>query len=432
MSGPTGGSRLGQVLSRVRRLIGRYVVLPGQHAEVAVSLWVAYTWVFDTFDRAPYLVIKSPTKRCGKTRVLEILELVVRQPWRVVQPSEAVLFRRIHSDRPTLLLDEADATFAGARERAEPLRALLNAGNARGARVARCVPPGWELQDFAVYCPKAIAAIGDLPDTLEDRSVVIRMNRATPQEEARVRRARLQHLQREASALSSFLRAWSEDGLVRQRLRRPVRVPAALDGRAADAWEPLLAVAREAGAGWYRRAREAAVALSAGRDRFDADPGVQLLRDLRQAFRHTRATRLATEDILRYLTSNPHRPWADWAGRGPLTPRALASLLERFAVRPRKWWDGRTVRGYAAKDLKAAWERYTPSLRTPEPPERQKSVATRVRGSSKRQALADPRLSSGGCETAGSRTGSESWRSGGSQQGVGVGADRAAVLRRKL
>jgi hypothetical protein len=134
-----------------------------------IALWITHTWILDAFDYTPYLDIRSPEKRCGKTKLLDCLELLVGKPWRAVSPSEAVLYRKIESDQPTLLLDEVDTVFSGTKnEHKEPLRALLNAGFERKAKVPRCVGQGsnYRVQEFTVFCAKAFAGIGQLPDTV--------------------------------------------------------------------------------------------------------------------------------------------------------------------------------------------------------------------------------------------------------------------------
>ena len=120
----------------------------------------------------------SPERQCGKTRLLEVIELLVPEPWRVELPSEAVAYRHIHAKMPTLLLDEVDTTFnVRTRDRYEGLRALLNAGNRRGSHVPRCIGSSGKLVNFNVFCPKVLAGIGMLPDTVADRSVPIRLER---------------------------------------------------------------------------------------------------------------------------------------------------------------------------------------------------------------------------------------------------------------
>src|SRR5438094_829259 len=102
---------LATLLDRVGAFFRLYVVFPYEAALVAAVLWVAHTHAVDAFDVTPYLAVTSPEKRSGKTRLLEVAELLVSRPWRVVRPTEAVLFRKIEKDCPTLLLDEVDAIF---------------------------------------------------------------------------------------------------------------------------------------------------------------------------------------------------------------------------------------------------------------------------------------------------------------------------------
>ncbi len=151
---------------------------------VAVSLWVAHAHAVGASEVSPYLTITSPEKRSGKSRLLEVLRLIVPRPWSVISPSEAVLFRKIDAERPTLLLDEVDTIFRDKSATYEGLRALLNAGHRRGVMVSRCVGEGKNIttRDFDIFCPKAIAGIGSLPDTVADRSIPIRLVRRAPGE----------------------------------------------------------------------------------------------------------------------------------------------------------------------------------------------------------------------------------------------------------
>ena len=139
---------------------------------------------FQSFDYTPYLYISSPVKRCGKSRVFDCLALLCAKPWEVVSLTEAVLFRKIEQDNPTVFIDEVDTIFKANRpdETKEGLRAILNAGFERGATVPRCVGPQFTLTEFRVFCPKALVGIGRLPDTVADRSIEIAMVRRAPHE----------------------------------------------------------------------------------------------------------------------------------------------------------------------------------------------------------------------------------------------------------
>src|SRR5207244_1991266 len=98
------------LLDDVCRFLRRFVVMSDVQAD-AVALWVAHTHVFDAFGCTPYLAITSPEKRSGKTRLLEVLELLVREPLPTANISDAALFRVIEERKPTLLVDEVDSIF---------------------------------------------------------------------------------------------------------------------------------------------------------------------------------------------------------------------------------------------------------------------------------------------------------------------------------
>jgi hypothetical protein len=205
---------LASVLSSVVEFLKCYVVFQNAEQPVAVALWVAHTWVLDAFDYTPYLHVASPEKQCGKTRLLDCLELLTRKPWRAVLPSEAVLFRAIERDCPTLLFDELDGVFSnnGKDDRKEALRALLNAGFEHKAKIPRCVGQGanLEVKDFAVFCPKALAGIGRLPDTVRDRSVPIQLVRRAHDEQ--VDRFRKRDAEKATADIRLRFETWSQQG----------------------------------------------------------------------------------------------------------------------------------------------------------------------------------------------------------------------------
>ncbi len=191
-----------EVLTSVYEFVRRFVSLSEPQAAV-VSLWVAHTHAIGNADATPYLAITSAEKQCGKTRLLEVVQTVVANPWLTGRVTAAVLVRKIDADKPTLLLDESDAAFGGEKEYAEALRGILNTGHRRGGVASLCVGKGAEIsfKDFSTFCPKTIAGIGKLPDTVADRSIPIRLKRAAPGEV--VERFRLRAHRDEVSA---FLR----------------------------------------------------------------------------------------------------------------------------------------------------------------------------------------------------------------------------------
>ncbi|MGH2467457.1 MAG: DUF3631 domain-containing protein, partial [Candidatus Limnocylindrales bacterium] len=288
-------------------------------------LWAAHTHRIDAADITPYLAILSVEKRSGKTRLFDILELVVSGPWRPIEPSDAVVYSLIDQRHPTLLLDEADALFGSrlAAAQHEALRAILNASNRRGGTVPRLEMLGRERRvvEFDAFCPKAFAGIGSLPDTLEDRSIVIHLRRrARTEQVSRYRR-------REAEPEGELIKTGLSSAMAAADLAgRHPEIPLELDDRAADGWEPLLAIADVAGAAWTARARAAALALSGDRRASDESLGGRLLADICEVFAAWPARAMASAELVRQLCAREESPWGDLSGH-LLTTQGLARRL---------------------------------------------------------------------------------------------------------
>src|SRR5690348_16532617 len=139
---PTGHDGAG-LLDELRTLLGLYVVLPSEPAADAVTLWIAASHAQPAWAHAPRLVIRAPEKRCGKSRLLDVIEATCHQPLITVNASPAAIYRSIGTDDPpTLLVDEADTIFGSrkAAEANEDLRGLLNAGHQRNRPAIRYDP----------------------------------------------------------------------------------------------------------------------------------------------------------------------------------------------------------------------------------------------------------------------------------------------------
>jgi hypothetical protein len=343
-------SRLSVALDDVSAWVRGFVVLSDDQL-TAVALWVLHTYAIEAAEITPYLAITSAEKQSGKTVLLDVLDAIVLDPWRAVRPSEAVLFRKIEAQQPTLLLDEADTIWGPkAKSEDEGLRALLNAGYRKaGSTVPRCVGKSMELRDFSTYCAKALAGIGDLPDTVADRSIPIRMARKRRSD--RVERFRWRTVKDDAEAM----RAAVSDAIVPvicDLVDATPTLPDELSDRAQDGWECLLAIADLAGGDWPDRARGAAVALHA--DRIEEVPiGVRLLADVRHVMQEDEK-RIPTTELLERLHGIDDAPWGEWRGKG-LSARGLASLLRPYGIEPDR---ESSVRGYYRAQFADTWERY--------------------------------------------------------------------------
>lgn len=350
-----GHGGLAPILADVEALLRRFVAFPSEHCLVAVTLWAAHCHLLGAFESTPRLALLSPEKGSGKTRTLEVLEPLVPNPMHAVNCTAAALFRAVAAKSPTLLFDEAD-TYFGPRSKGdyEELRGLVNAGHRRGAVAYRCVgePSKMEVREFPAFAAIALAGIGDLPDTILDRSVVIAMRRRSPDE--RVEPFRERKVRPYANELRDRMAAWAKRNTERLSEAEPALPPGITD-RPADVWEPLLAVADAAGADWPSRARHAAVELNRARAERDPSLGVRLLADVRAVFQEEK---VFTDDLLERLNGLDEAPWGELRGK-PLDSRGLARRLRPYAVRPKQVRIGEATRkGYERADFADAWSRY--------------------------------------------------------------------------
>jgi hypothetical protein len=248
------------------------------------------------------------------------------------------------------------------------LKGLDDWGRERGSRLVR----------YSCWCPKVMAAIGRLPETLADRCIVIRMQRRLPGEECE----RLRNLEPEPlRARCARFVSGHEAEIARAR----PEIPEGLNDRAADVWEPLLAVADLAGGRWPELAREAAVALSGSvRER---NPIGSLLLDILLVFVTKKQDRIFSRDVVMALNEMGDRPWKELCprlrpvefgrfaelreleaelvrsgGGGPrrgATEHWLADRLRPYGVAPRTIRMGEEVgRGYAQEDFREVFPRY--------------------------------------------------------------------------
>jgi putative DNA primase/helicase len=348
---PVDGAAL---LDAVVGFIERHMILePG--AAVAIALWAVYTHIFDAFDIAPILLVSSPVKRCGKTRLLTIVSHLVARALAVSGISAAAMFRMIEAVKPTLLVDEGDTML---RSRNEDLRQVFNAGHTRSsAFILRCTGDTHEPRPFSTWAPKLIAMIGLPADTIADRSILVRMRRREKGEH--VEKVKPSQLREQLQPLARMAARWTSDIEAVLKVADPA-VPAELHDRAADNWTPLLAIADAAGGPWPARAREAALATAVAGEQ-GVGTEVQLLMDIQELFGETGEIRLSSGRIVEYLIQLEDRPWPEWRNTLPMTKPQLADALQPFGIKPKKMRFGAdTVRGYELADFAEVFARYLP------------------------------------------------------------------------
>ncbi len=366
--GPVQPRPLSELLDAITAILRRYVVFQFPEQPNIIALWVLHAWTLESFDHTPYLNVFAASKRSGKSRVLELLELLCRNPRLTSGGSSAALIRSVDEENPpTILLDEVDAIYSKKNDaEAENTRQFLNAGYRRGAKFLRCVgqSSAIEVKEFPAFCPKAFAGIGRcLPDTVLDRSLPIELVRQSREEKAerfrdREARGAVADIVRELEAL-----AQQRDLIEALRQARPT-LPEELNDRAQDISEPLLAIGDVAGGDWPEKARIGLVKLCGQEE--DADFGVKLLAAIKAIFDEAGEEKLPSIEVLQALVSIEDGPWASMFedalknSKVQTAASKLARVLKNYKIKSRtlKLADETTAKGYHRADFEPHWRRY--------------------------------------------------------------------------
>jgi len=355
---------IARTLDDVAAFLKQFVRFANEAQPIAVTLWVAHTHAIGAAACTPYLWVSSPAPTSGKTRLAEVVELLVHSPLRAADASPSSIFRAIPLWHPTVLLDELDTKFRGTKsdDGAEDLRRLVNSGFNRGAYVLRTEGKDRIPTKFDTFCAKMLIGIntGAFPDTVAKRSIPIRLQRKLRSE--KVERFRLQAAEAAAGKLNKALAVWAKAHAKELTAARPL--PDALNDRQQDAWEPLLAIADMAGRQWAKNARDAARTLH-GALEDETTEAVLLLQHIREAFDESGADRLLTGVLLTALIQNEEGPWAIWWERaisndnlkGPGSK--LARMLSPYGIKPTTVRTGKDrAKGYKREQFVKVWDRY--------------------------------------------------------------------------
>ncbi|MDD2324618.1 MAG: DUF3631 domain-containing protein [Alphaproteobacteria bacterium] len=349
---PVNGAAL---LHEIEQTVHRFIVCEPETARAA-ALWIAFSWSVEFVDVAPLVVITAPEKRCGKSQLLNLIARLAKRPLVASNISPAAIYRVIEAHCPTLLIDEADSFFKDNEE----LRGVINSGHTRqSAYVWRIEGDKLEPKQFSTWGAKAISGIGSLSETIMDRAVVLELRRKLPHESV----GRLRHAEEGLfERLASMLARWSTDHGPAIKRARP-SLPDALNDRAQDNWEPLLAIADCAGGDWPQLAREAALKLS-GKEQDTVSLSAELLADIQEVFESKRVDRIGSHDLLAALMEDDQKPWATYNRGKPMNPRQLAKRLGEYGIKSSNVRIGLEVRKkFRLDDFKDVFARYlTPSL----------------------------------------------------------------------
>lgn len=360
---PDVGSINGENLfDRIHTYLARFVSYPSKTSSIAHVLWIAHTHLMEAWFTTPRLAVLSPEPGSGKSRVLELTAILVPRPVFSVTSSSAYVLRKIadQENRPTILYDEIDTVYGPQARGNEDLRGMINAGYRRGAKVGRCYTEKGKVftEELATYAAIALGGLGDLPETIMNRSVVILMRKRASGEQVESFRPLLHEA--EGIALKDELVLWAQT-VFNMALAATPLMPEGIADRNEDIWRPLLTVAVLAGGRWPELATQAAVAsVQAAKADIRPSQGAQLLADIRRCFGDDAA--IPSKELVRRLLEDDEAPWGDIRGKR-LDPLTLRNLLKPFGIHSRTIRVGdSTPKGYRRDEFHEHWQRYLPPV----------------------------------------------------------------------
>jgi hypothetical protein len=357
------------LVADVARFIGTYVVLPPAMLLV-IAAWIVAAWLSEIWDRFPHLAITSPEKRCAKTRLLQLLELITPNAYLTTSISTAATYRLIASkqrlnERLTLLVDEAQSLARHGCESSETLRELLNSAIDRDAKIIRCAGRNRDkIEEFCTYCPKVIAKIGNLDSVLGDRCLPVRLERKTAADRVDPYRSRV--VEPLGKQLAGKLEKWAKDNGKKVAGVYDTLEPFPIQNdRMAELLLPLQAVLTLAGPEGLPILKGYADDLDE-RDRQaeQKSPGVLLLTACQEIFgpmrqKHQGHVFVPTALLISELIKRTEEPWSTYSRGEPINPKALGRLLRPYGIRSDHNKD-RTARGYLSREFEAVFNRYIP------------------------------------------------------------------------
>jgi hypothetical protein len=328
---------------------------------IAVSLWILHSFLFSQFKISPRLVLASPVPGCGKSTILECIELLGATPLKTDGITPAAICHLIDAEKRTLLVDEAD-NLDWFRD--GYLRRVVNGGFAATGKIAKLVQGEW--RTFSTFAPMALATLERLPLALIRRSIVIRMAMTT----SKLSRVEMHH------ADFNIVRTDIIDWVQGRQLERNPEMPPALSNRIGDSWRILIAIADACDPKWGTIVRNAAVRLSTRYS--DADLKLILLSDIRTIFDRDQIDRITAADLVAALIALDGQPWSEWRGvQDTETPRRLTTATLKsllggrfgigFGIRARTAWPSgprtpqtKSSDGFYRQQFEDVWHRYLP------------------------------------------------------------------------
>ena len=338
----------------------KYIYLPDGGAEVA-AIWTLHTYISDGYMFTPRLFIHSPEPRCGKTTFLDLLEYLCYKSLSVSSITGPAMARMItiQKGQITLLADEADRYLNNDND---TLCKVLNSGFQRGKKIMCTETSGKTMAPrlFDCFAPCAIAGIGNIPSTVQDRSLTITLKRKTQKD--RIEKLRYRDVIETTETLRRKCKRFIIDN-EKDIINRTPTVPNELNDRTADVSEILFAIADTISVEWHKKLETAILKLTKTQsETSEQSIRVQLLSDIQQIFATVPKGWLTSNDLVEKLNDIETSPWVEWNRGHPMSTNALAKQLRFFGIYPRQTREEyyNRCRKYYRDDFLDAFDRYIP------------------------------------------------------------------------
>lgn len=346
-----------EIASEILDLIKKHIIL-SEHQATILTLWVFGSYCINAFGIFPKLLITSPDKRCGKTTVLSVLRSLVNKALVASNVTSSAMFRSIELWQPTLLIDEGD-TFINNDN--EDLRGIINSGHTRDtAYVLRTEGDSSNRypKQFSTWTPMAIAMIKNPPDTILDRSLIIKLRRKLSSE--RVTKWSFENFSK-LESLRQKLKRWSDDNLELLKNNKPnISTSSSDNDRANDNWLPLFSIASLISTEWLTKLEETFKSSNGNDDEGNENIGTLLLIDIKKIFEETNTDKIHSSDLVTKLIELEDRPWGEYKHGKAITSNMLARLLSSFGIKSKQIRLGDNKHGYYFSDFDDTFSRYTP------------------------------------------------------------------------
>ncbi|WP_319380067.1 DUF3631 domain-containing protein [Thiomicrorhabdus sp.] len=344
--------KLNQILNQIEDTIKKHAIIP-LGGSTAISLWIASTYVINSFRIFPKLIVHSPEKRCGKSTVLDLVEAFSSKALFASSISKAAIYRTIQAYQPTLIIDEADTFIAN---RNDEMVGIINSGHAKNrAFVIRSEGDNHTPTKYSTWSPMVLASIKPLQGTIMDRGICIELRRKMNHEQTQ----RIPpDLSKQMTQQRRKLIRWAKDN-ANSVYSQQIEPPHQGNDRAVDNWIPLFTLASLASENWQTKVVTSYQLLNNRQE--DPTPQIILLEDIRGILTNHKSDKIPSKILIATLLELEERPWQEWNKGKPITTNNLSRMLKPFGIQSNTIrYYNQPCKGYKTKQFDDAFKRYLP------------------------------------------------------------------------